>query len=83
MVSRIPSTQIFTILRPVPILIFFALYLTLVGVVLVALWPHSEDSSCWILTGLVTPGAQMDGMKVSDCLSDVACSLSYIYLAVE
>jgi hypothetical protein len=41
------------------------------------------EQLCWILTGLVTPGAQMDGVKVSDSLSDVACSLSYIYLAVE
>jgi hypothetical protein len=39
--------------------------------------------NCWILTGRFTSRAQMDGMKVSDSLSDVACSLSYIYLAVE
>jgi hypothetical protein len=39
--------------------------------------------SCWILKGRFTTGAQMGGMKVSDPLSDVAFSLSYIHLAVE
>jgi hypothetical protein len=32
--------------------------------------------SCWILKGRLTTGAQMNGIKVSDSLSDVACSLS-------
>ena len=39
--------------------------------------------SCWFLTGRFTLRAPIDGMKVSDSLSDVACSLSYIYLAVD
>ena len=46
----------------------------------------SNSHNCCILLDpdwFVHPGAQMDGMKVSDSLSDVACSLSYIYLAVE
>jgi hypothetical protein len=34
-----------------------------------------------MLTGGFTAGAQMDGMKVSDFLSDVACSLeSFLYI---
>jgi hypothetical protein len=41
------------------------------------------DGMCWILTGRFTANAQMDGMKVSDSLSDVSCSLPYIYLGVE
>jgi hypothetical protein len=35
-----------------------------------------RQSKCWIVTGWFAPRAQMDGMKVSGSLSDVACSLS-------
>jgi hypothetical protein len=38
---------------------------------------------CWLLTGRFAPRASIDVMKVSGSLSDVACSLSYIYFAVE
>jgi hypothetical protein len=41
------------------------------------------DAGCWILTGQFIPRAPMDVMKVSNSLSDVACLLSYIYLAAE
>jgi hypothetical protein len=40
---------------------------------------HTPVDFCWTLTGWFTTGAQTDGMKVSDSLSDVACSLSYIF----
>jgi hypothetical protein len=38
---------------------------------------------CWLLTGRFAPRASIVVMKVSNSLSDVACSLSYIYFAVE
>jgi hypothetical protein len=40
---------------------------------------HNPVDFCWTLTGRFTTGAQTDVMKVSDSLSDVACSLSYIF----